>query len=124
MISPSWFPGEFSWVVGGTYAGVHVRDGALRNPIRPHMAARADGLRRPRGGARRRAAARRWLHVGPRTPQARIFRQRPSENRRQRRELRRDGILHPDRPPTPWRLLGVSAGDARVHHAVPAQRAT
>jgi GT2 family glycosyltransferase len=42
---PSWFPGEFRWVVGCTYAGMHVRDGRIRNPIGANMSVRADVLR-------------------------------------------------------------------------------
>jgi hypothetical protein len=49
MISPSWFPGEFGWVVGCTYAGMHVRDGRIRNPIGANMSVRADVLRRAGG---------------------------------------------------------------------------
>jgi glycosyltransferase involved in cell wall biosynthesis len=46
---PSWFPGEFRWVVGCTYAGMHVRDGRIRNPIGANMSVRADVLRRAGG---------------------------------------------------------------------------
>jgi len=46
---PSWFPGEFRWVVGCTYTGMHVRDGRIRNPIGANMSVRADVLRRTGG---------------------------------------------------------------------------
>jgi GT2 family glycosyltransferase len=46
---PSWFPGEFHWVVGCTYTGMHVRDGRIRNPIGANMSVRADVLRRAGG---------------------------------------------------------------------------
>ncbi|GKQ49664.1 glycosyltransferase family 2 protein [Bradyrhizobium sp. Ce-3] len=42
---PSWFPAEFGWVVGCTYAGMHVEDGRIRNPIGANMSVRADVLR-------------------------------------------------------------------------------
>lgn len=48
---PSWFPGEFHWVVGCTYAGMHVRDGCIRNPIGANMSVRADVLERAGGFA-------------------------------------------------------------------------
>ncbi|MER8974402.1 MULTISPECIES: glycosyltransferase family 2 protein [unclassified Mesorhizobium] len=48
---PSWFPAEFHWVVGCTYAGMHVRDGRIRNPIGANMSVRADVLRRAGGFA-------------------------------------------------------------------------
>lgn len=46
---PSWFPAEFGWVVGCTYAGMHVQDGRIRNPIGANMSVRADVLRRAGG---------------------------------------------------------------------------
>jgi glycosyltransferase involved in cell wall biosynthesis len=46
---PSWFPDEFRWVVGCTYAGMHVRDGRIRNPIGANMSVRADVLRHAGG---------------------------------------------------------------------------
>jgi glycosyltransferase involved in cell wall biosynthesis len=42
---PSWFPAEFHWVVGCTYAGMDVRDGRIRNPVGANMSVRADVLR-------------------------------------------------------------------------------
>jgi glycosyltransferase involved in cell wall biosynthesis len=42
---PSWFPGEFLWIVGCTYAGMHVQDGRIRNPLGANMSVRADVLR-------------------------------------------------------------------------------
>jgi glycosyltransferase involved in cell wall biosynthesis len=39
---PRWFPDEFQWVVGCTYAGMPERDGAIRNPIGANMAVRRD----------------------------------------------------------------------------------
>jgi hypothetical protein len=47
---PVWFPCEFDWVVGCTYAGMDVRSGRIRNPIGANMSIRADVI------ARRRAA--------------------------------------------------------------------
>ncbi len=42
---PVWFPAEFLWVVGCTYAGMHVQDGRIRNPVGANMSVRADVLR-------------------------------------------------------------------------------
>jgi glycosyltransferase involved in cell wall biosynthesis len=46
---PSWFPREFHWVVGCTYAGMDVRGERIRNPIGANMSVRADVLRRAGG---------------------------------------------------------------------------
>lgn len=46
---PSWFPDEFLWVVGCTYAGMHVQQGRIRNPIGANMSVRTDVLRRAGG---------------------------------------------------------------------------
>jgi glycosyltransferase involved in cell wall biosynthesis len=91
---PSWFPGEFRWVVGCTYAGMHVRDGRIRNPIGANMSVRADVLRGAGGFTSDLGRRKLGFSVSG--------------------ELRRDGILHPGRPPIPWRLLGVSVGGARA----------
>jgi glucosyl-dolichyl phosphate glucuronosyltransferase len=42
---PVWLPAEFLWVVGCTYAGMHVQDGRIRNPVGANMSVRADVLR-------------------------------------------------------------------------------
>jgi len=44
--APGWFPAEFNWVVGCTYAGMPVRRGRIRNPIGANMSVRADVLAR------------------------------------------------------------------------------
>jgi glucosyl-dolichyl phosphate glucuronosyltransferase len=43
---PRWFPPEFTWVVGCTYAGMPRRTARIRNPIGANMSVRADVLRR------------------------------------------------------------------------------
>lgn len=53
---PVWFPCEFDWVVGCTYAGMDVRSGRIRNPIGANMSIRADVIARA-GGPRWMAAA-------------------------------------------------------------------
>jgi glucosyl-dolichyl phosphate glucuronosyltransferase len=59
---PQWFPPEFQWVVGCTYAGMPVApDGTIRNPIGASMAIRAKLLAELGGfrtdvGARRNAS--------------------------------------------------------------------
>jgi hypothetical protein len=44
--APGWFPAEFNWVVGCTYAGMPVERGRIRNPIGANMSVRADVLAR------------------------------------------------------------------------------
>lgn len=46
---PTWFPAEFDWVVGCTYAGMDVQSGRIRNPIGANMSIRADVLQRAGG---------------------------------------------------------------------------
>ena len=46
---PTWFPAEFNWVIGCTYAGMPVEDGRIRNVIGANMSVRADVLRRTGG---------------------------------------------------------------------------
>ncbi|MBV9828402.1 MAG: glycosyltransferase family 2 protein [Alphaproteobacteria bacterium] len=48
---PAWFPPEFYWVVGCTYAGMPVRNGRIRNPIGASMSVRAEVLARAGGFA-------------------------------------------------------------------------
>ncbi len=43
---PRWFPAEFNWVVGCTYAGMPVTRGRVRNPIGANMSVRAAVLAR------------------------------------------------------------------------------
>lgn len=42
---PDWFPAEFLWVVGCSYAGLPDRPAPIRNPIGANMAVRAEALR-------------------------------------------------------------------------------
>jgi hypothetical protein len=44
--APAWFPAEFNWVVGCTYAGMPVERRRIRNPIGANMSVRADVLAR------------------------------------------------------------------------------
>jgi glycosyltransferase involved in cell wall biosynthesis len=44
--APRWFPAEFNWVVGCTYAGMPVTRGRVRNPIGANMSVRAAVLAR------------------------------------------------------------------------------
>jgi len=46
---PAWFPSEFNWVIGCTYAGMPVRNGQVRNFIGANMSVRADVLHRAGG---------------------------------------------------------------------------
>jgi glucosyl-dolichyl phosphate glucuronosyltransferase len=43
---PRWFPAEFNWVVGCTYAGMPVQRDRIRNPIGANMSVRATVLAR------------------------------------------------------------------------------
>lgn len=43
---PSWFPFEFNWVVGCTYAGMPIYDGQVRNVISSNMSVRTEVFRR------------------------------------------------------------------------------
>ena len=43
---PRWFPAEFNWVVGCTYAGMPVHRDRIRNPIGANMSVRATVLAR------------------------------------------------------------------------------
>jgi glycosyltransferase involved in cell wall biosynthesis len=43
---PRWFPPEFAWVVGCTYAGMPRKTARIRNPIGANMSVRAAVLRR------------------------------------------------------------------------------
>jgi glucosyl-dolichyl phosphate glucuronosyltransferase len=43
---PRWFPAEFNWVVGCTYAGMPVQRDRIRNPIGANMSMRATVLAR------------------------------------------------------------------------------
>jgi glycosyltransferase involved in cell wall biosynthesis len=43
---PSWWPAEFNWVIGCTYAGMPVARHRIRNPIGANMSVRADVLER------------------------------------------------------------------------------
>lgn len=48
---PSWFPGEFGWVVGCSYVGLPDRPAAVRNPIGANMSFRRDVVDRVGGFA-------------------------------------------------------------------------
>jgi GT2 family glycosyltransferase len=41
---PAWFPAEFNWIIGCTYAGMHVENKQVRNMIGANMSFRADVL--------------------------------------------------------------------------------
>jgi glycosyltransferase involved in cell wall biosynthesis len=49
--APRWFPAEFNWVVGCSYAGMAHEDGRIRNPIGTNMSVRAEVLLRTGGFA-------------------------------------------------------------------------
>jgi glucosyl-dolichyl phosphate glucuronosyltransferase len=109
---PSWFPGEFRWVVGCTYVGMHVRDGRIRNPIGTNMSVRADVLRRAGGFASDLGRRKLGFSVSGR---ARIGGKAESCEETEFRI--RAARLYPGGY---W----AYRPGARVHHAVPAQRTT
>jgi glycosyltransferase involved in cell wall biosynthesis len=47
--APPWFPPEFFWVVGCSYAGLPVANAAIRNPIGANMSVRRDAAARAGG---------------------------------------------------------------------------
>jgi glucosyl-dolichyl phosphate glucuronosyltransferase len=108
---PSWFPGEFGWVVGCTYAGMHVRDARIRNPIGANMSVRADVLRRAGGFTSDLGRRKLGFSVSGR---ARIGGN--LESCEETEFCIRAARLHPGGY---W----AYRPGARVHHAVPAQRA-
>jgi glycosyltransferase involved in cell wall biosynthesis len=109
---PSWFPGEFRWVVGCTYAGMHVRDGRIRNPIGANMSVRADVLRRAGGFTSELGRRKLGFSVSGR---ARIGGK--AESCEETEFCIRAARLYPGGY---WAYRAL----ARVHHAVPAQRTT
>jgi glucosyl-dolichyl phosphate glucuronosyltransferase len=100
---PGWFPAEFNWVVGCTYAGMPVRRGRIRNPIGANMSVRADVLARTGTFDARLGRA----------PGAGLVSGAAEETEFCIRASR----LHPGRS---W----IYEPGARVQHAVPVQRAT
>jgi glycosyltransferase involved in cell wall biosynthesis len=109
---PAWFPGEFHWIVGCTYTGMHVRDGRIRNPIGANMSVRADVLRRAGGFSSDLGRRKLGFSVSGRATIG-----GKAESCEETEFCIRAARLHPGGY---WAYrLG-----ARVHHAVPAQRAT
>jgi len=101
--APAWFPPEFNWVVGCTYAGMPVHAGPIRNPIGANMSMRSAVLARtgsfdPRLGRSQGA-------------------QLVSGAAEETEFCLRASRLHPGRY---W----IYEPAARVHHAVPPSRAT
>ncbi len=60
---PPWFPHEFYWVFGCSYAGLPTKPAAVRNPIAANMAVRRDAVQEV-GGFREGAAPRTLRHRG------------------------------------------------------------
>jgi GT2 family glycosyltransferase len=109
---PAWFPREFRWVVGCTYAGMHVRDGRMRNPIGANMSVRADVLRRAGGFTSELGRRKLGFSVSRR---ARIGGK--AESCEETEFCIRAARLYPGGY---W----AYRPGARVHHFVPAQRTT
>jgi glycosyltransferase involved in cell wall biosynthesis len=109
---PSWFPGEFRWVVGCTYVGMEVREGRIRNPIGANMSVRADVLRRVGGFTSELGRRKLGFSVSGR---ARIGGK--AESCEETEFCIRAARL------CPGGYWAYRPG-ARVHHAVPAERAT
>ncbi len=109
---PSWFPTEFDWVVGCTYAGMDVRNGRMRNPIGANMSVRTDVLRRAGGFSTELGRRKLGFSV---TGMARIGGK--AESCEETEFCIRAAGLYPG---------GYFAyrDGARVSHSVPAQRAT
>ena len=109
---PCWFPGEFRWVVGCTYAGMPMRSGRIRNPIGANMSVRADVLQRAGGFTSDLGRRKLGFSVSGR---ARIGGK--AESCEETEFCIRAARLYPGG------YFAYRAG-ARVHHAVPAERAT
>lgn len=109
---PSWFPAEFDWVVGCTYAGMDARNGRIRNPIGANMSIRADVLRRAGGFSPRLGRRKLGFSV---SGKARISGK--AESCEETELCIRAAKMHPG---------GYFAyrDGARVSHVVPAQRTT
>lgn len=60
---PRWFPPEFYWVFGCSYAGLPTEPAPVRNPIAANMAVRRDAIEEV-GGFRRGAEPRQIRHRG------------------------------------------------------------
>lgn len=105
---PAWFPDEFRWVIGCTYAGMPVGEGnIIRNPIGANMSVRADVFARLGGFAAelgRREGVPTVLGVVGESCEETEFAIRASRHF----------------PGGVWRYRG----DACVHHLVPVQRST
>ncbi|GAB1715084.1 MAG: glycosyl transferase family 2 [Nitrobacter sp.] len=109
---PSWFPDEFRWVVGCTYAGMHVRDGRIRNPIGANMSVRADVLRHAGGFTSDLGRRKLGFSVSGRATFG-----GKAESCEETEFCIRAARLHPGG------YFAYRTG-ARVHHAVPVQRMT
>ncbi len=109
---PVWFPDEFRWVIGCTYAGMHVHDGRIRNPIGANMSVRADVLRRAGGFTSDLGRRKLGFSVN-----GRVTFGGKAESCEETEFCIRAARLHPG---------GYFAyrPQARVHHAVPTQRMT
>jgi glycosyltransferase involved in cell wall biosynthesis len=109
---PAWFPDEFRWVVGCTYAGMHVRAGRIRNPIGANMSVRADVLRRAGGFTSDLGRRKLGFSVSGRAAFG-----GKAESCEETEFCIRAARLHPD-------CYFAYRPGARVHHAVPVQRMT
>lgn len=109
---PSWFPDEFRWVVGCTYAGMQVRNGRIRNPIGANMSVRADVLRHAGGFTSELGRRKLGFSVSGRASFS-----GKAESCEETEFCIRAARLHPGG------YFAYRSG-ARVHHAVPAQRTT
>ncbi|HEU4805941.1 MAG TPA: glycosyltransferase family 2 protein [Nitrobacter sp.] len=109
---PSWFPDEFRWVVGCTYAGMHVRKGRIRNPIGANMSVRADVLRHAGGFTSDLGRRKLGFSVSGRATFG-----GKAESCEETEFCIRAARLHPG-------CYFAYRPGARVHHAVPAQRVT
>jgi hypothetical protein len=101
--APAWLPPEFNWVVGCTYTGLPERDGRIRNPIGANMSIRRHVLQRAGG----------FAPALSRTNRGKTFAGTAEETEYCIRAAR----MHPGGY---WAYRPL----ARVHHVVPAQRAT
>ena len=101
---PRWFTDEFNWVIGCTWTGMAAPDGAIRNPIGTNFSVRRDVIAEVGGFEGR---------LGRLVRDGKVVAGTADETE----VCIRAGQIHPDGV---FRL----APGARVHHQVPASRAT
>ncbi|ACL61602.1 glycosyltransferase family 2 protein [Methylobacterium nodulans] len=111
-LPPSWFPGEFGWVIGCTYNGMPVQNGRIRNPIGANMSVRREVLYRAGGFASQMGRQKAGFSISSKAKAG-----GKAESCEETEFCIRAARLHPGG------YFAYRPG-ARVQHIVPAQRGT